>query len=224
MKNFTFDSLECAIFDLDGTLVDSMKLWRRMFYDYLEAKNIEPEADIDEKTYPMTIIQAADYLNVTYKLGLTREQVIDGCNDLMAANYKQVVPLKPFVREFLDILYEHKIPMFIATATDRRLVEVCLESLNIGKYFSGIVTSTEAGCAKAESAKIFDMAREKSGAKKEKSVIFEDSYHAIRQAKKEGYSIAALYDAGAEGTLDNIKETADWYSETFEWYVNQLVK
>ena len=217
-----FKNIEGAIFDLDGTLVDSMKLWRRMFYDYLNARNIEAESDIDEKTYPMTIIQAADYLNDTYNLGLDTQTVIDGCNDIMAENYKHIIPLKPFVREFLDILYAKNIPMYIATATDRRLVQIALESLDLGKYFAGFVTSTEAGCAKAESAKIFDMARERMGTSFENTFIFEDSYFAIKQAKSEGYHIAALYDEGAEGTIDKIKEISDWYSETFEFYVNLL--
>ncbi len=217
-----FKNIEGAVFDLDGTLVDSMKFWRRMFYDYLNAKNITPDSDIDEKTYPMTIIQAADYLNENYNLGLTRQEVIDGCNNIMAENYRHIIQLKPFVREFLDILHERNVPMYIATATDRCLVDIALKSLDIEKYFAGVVTSTEAESAKVESAKIFDMACEKIGTTKKNTIIFEDSYFAMKQAKAEGYYIAALYDEGAEAQLADTKILAHWYADTFEDYVKLM--
>ncbi len=222
MKNFTWENIQGAIFDLDGTLLDSMQQWQKMGSTYLKIKNIEAEEKLNEKLYPLTIIQTAQYLKDTYGIELTRDDIIKECNGVMEHEYNTSIPLKPFVKEFLDLLKEKNIPMYVATATDRHLVEVALAGHGIAEYFKGIITSTEAGSAKAESPAIFDMALQALGTTVDKTVIFEDSYHAIKTAKEAGYPIAALYDLAAERDLEDIKKISNWYSETFEEYVVAL--
>ncbi len=222
MKSFTWDSIEGAIFDLDGTLLDSMQQWQRMGSTYIELKGLVPEEKLNEKLYPLTIIQTAQYLKDTYGIDLDRDSIVKECNGVMETEYNTTVPLKPFVKDFLDLLKVQNIPMYVATATDRHLVEIALEGHGIAEYFKEIITSTEAGSAKAESSAIFDMARKALGTSLEKTVIFEDSYHAIKTAHKAGYPIAALYDLAAEKDLAEIKKISDWYSETFEFYVKAL--
>ncbi len=222
MKNFTWDSIKGAIFDLDGTLLDSMQKWQNMGSTYLKLKNLEPEDKLNEKLYPLTIIQTAQYLKETYNIELTKEEIVKECNGVMEHEYNTTIPLKPYVKEFLDLLKAKNIPMYVATATDRHLVEIALEGHGIAEYFKGIITSTEAGSAKAESPAIFDMALQAIGTTVDKTVIFEDSYFAMKTAHEAGYPVAALYDLAAERDLENIKKLADWYSETFEFYVKSL--
>ncbi len=222
MKTFTWSTIQGAIFDLDGTLLDSMQQWQRMGSTYLKTKKIEAEKNLNEKLYPLTIIQSAHYLRETYNIDLTVEEVVKECNGVMELEYNTTIPLKPFVKDFLDLLKEKNIPMYVATATDRHLVEIALEGHGIADYFKGIVTSTEAGSAKAESPAIFDLARNELGTILDKTIIFEDSYHAIKTAHKAGYPIAALYDLAAERDLEEIKSLSTWYSETFEEYVKAL--
>ncbi len=222
MKNFTWEKIEGAIFDLDGTLLDSMQQWQNMGSTYIKLKNLEPEEKLNEKLYPLTIIQTAQYLKETYGLNLTKEEIVKECNGVMENEYNTTVPLKPFVKEFLDLLKEKNIPMYVATATDRHLVEIALEGHGIADYFKGIVTSTEAGSAKAESPAIFDMALQAIGTSVDKTVIFEDSYFAMKTAINAGYPVAALYDLAAIRDLEEIKTLATWYSETFEEYVAAL--
>ncbi len=222
MITFSWNNIEGAIFDLDGTLLDSMQQWQNMGRTYITLKNLEPEEKLNEKLYPLTIIQAAEYLRETYGLNLTKEEVVKECNGVMEQQYNTTISLKPFVKNFLDILKEKNIPMYVATATDRHLVEIALEGHGIADYFKGIITSTEAGSAKAESPAIFDMALQALGTTVEKTVVFEDSYFAMKTAKEAGYPVAALYDLAAQRDLEEIKKISDWYSETFEEYVKAL--
>ncbi len=223
MKDLTWEHIQGAIFDLDGTLVDSMQEWQNMGHTYIKIKNLEPEEKLNEKLYPLTIIQTAEYLNITYGLNLDKETIIKECNGVMESAYNTTVPLKPFVKEFLDLLKEKNIPMYVATATDRHLVEMALSKHGISNYFKGIITSTEAGSAKAESPAIFDMARKTLCTPVEKTIIFEDSFHAIKTAKEAGYPVAALYDLAAARDLEKIKTLSDWFSDTFEAYVKALL-
>ncbi len=222
MENFTWSSIKGAIFDLDGTLLDSMQQWQNMGSTYITLKNLVPEEKLNEKLYPLTIIQTAEYLRETYGLNLTKEEIVKECNAVMEHEYNTSILLKPFVKDFLCLLKEKNIPMYVATATDRHLVEIALEGHGIAEYFKGIVTSTEAGSAKAESPAIFDLALQALGTTVEKTVIFEDSYFAMKTAKEAGYPVAALYDLAAKRDLEEIKNIATWYSETFEEYVKAL--
>ena len=150
---------------------------------------------------------------------LERETVIKECNSVVEERYKTTVLLKPGVREFLPLLKAHRIPAAIATATDRYLVEIVLERLQIAEFFTGIVTSTEAGSAKAESPAIFHAARKLLGSTIEKTVVFEDAFFAVRTAKNAGYPVAALYDETARCPAEEMKKYCDWYAESFFDYL-----
>lgn len=222
MKGFSLDIMEGAIFDLDGTLVDSMALWQSMGSTYIKAQGLEPEPKLNEKLYSLTIMQAAEYFKKRYALELDHEAIVKGCNAVMEEAYNTKVFLKSGAKEFLDLLLKHNIPMYIATATDRHLVEVALKKLDIAGYFNGLITSTEAGSGKAESPAIFDIAREKIGTSLAKTIVFEDSFHGIETAKKAGYLVAALYDDTAKSMEKTIKDIADWYGVTFYDYMEDL--
>ena len=219
MKKFNITDFDGAIFDMDGTLVDSMQVWQSMGSTYIRSKGLVPEPGLDRTLYPLTIIDAADYLNTHYNLGLERETVIKECNSVVEERYKTTVLLKPGVREFLPLLKAHHIPAAIATATDRYLVEIVLERLQIAEFFTGIVTSTEAGSAKAESPAIFHAARKLLGSTIEKTVVFEDAFFAVRTAKNAGYPVAALYDETARCPAEEMKKYCDWYAESFFDYL-----
>ncbi|WP_428770079.1 HAD family phosphatase [Treponema sp. HNW] len=219
MKKFNITDFDGAVFDMDGTLVDSMRIWQSMGSSYIRSKGLTPEPNLDRTLYPLTIIDAADYLNTRYNLGMKREDVIAGCNAVVEEKYRTTVGLKPAVPEFLKMMEKHGIKASIATATDRHLVEIVLERLKIDRFFTGIVTSTEAGSAKADSPVIFHKARELLGTSIEKTVVFEDAFFAVRTAKQAGYPVAALHDETAQCPPEKMKEYCDWYAESFREYM-----
>lgn len=219
MKKFSITDFDGAVFDMDGTLVDSMQIWQSMGSSYIRSKGLTPEPNLDRTLYPLTIIDAADYLNTRYNLGMKPEDVIAGCNAVVEEEYRTTVGLKPGVTEFLKMMQKHGIKASIATATDRHLVEIVLERLDIARFFTGIVTSTEAGSAKADSPAIFHKARGLLGTSIEKTVVFEDAFFAVRTAKQAGYPVAALHDETAQCPPEKMKEFCDWYAESFWEYM-----
>lgn len=216
---FSISDFEGAVFDMDGTLVDSMRMWQSTGSTYIKSKGLIPEDGLDRILYPMTMAELAEYLNKHYKLAQDNQTIITEYNSLVEQQYKTAIPLKSGVMEFLTLLKKHHIPAAIATATDRHLAEAVLERLKIAEFFTGIVTSTEAGSAKAESPAIFHMARKLLGTPIEKTVIFEDAFFAVRTAKKAGYPVAALYDETAQCSAEKMKEYSDWYALSFWDYL-----
>ena len=115
-----------AIFDVDGTLLDSMYVWETIGDRYLRSLGIEPGEILWETFRTFTLRQSAQYYIDHYGVTLSREKIMEGVNRLIETMYFEEVQLRPGVREFLQKLEDRKIPMVIATATDQYLVEAAL--------------------------------------------------------------------------------------------------
>ena len=112
-----------AIFDIDGTLIDSMEMWEHAAERYLAGMGIEAEPHLQKKLYTFTITESAEYLKKNYSLSKTILEIIDGINETIGAFYRNEAEPKPGIIEFLSALQERKIPMTVATATDRVHIE-----------------------------------------------------------------------------------------------------
>lgn len=119
--------LKGAIFDFDGTLVDSMFIWDTIGEDYLRTLNIEPRKDLRMALMPLTLEEAAQYFRDQYGVTLSIQEIVDGVNRMVERIYRTKVTLKPNVDAYLSFLKESNIPMCVATVTDRYLVEETLE-------------------------------------------------------------------------------------------------
>ena len=137
-----------AIFDVDGTLLNSMPVWENLGELYLKSVGVEAEPGLGEELSAMSLPQGADYLIQHYHLGKTRNKVLDGINQQVRDFYAQKVPLKPGVRDFLEGLREYRIPMVIVTSSDRGNVEAALKRLGVMNFFDGMLTCTEMGTDK----------------------------------------------------------------------------
>lgn len=221
LADFSFSILGGAIFDFDGTLVESMRVWRTLGATYLKRCGYEPEVDLEKKLYDMTIHEVAEYFKGRYQIAVSREQIISECYGIIEDAYKYTIELKPYAREFLSLLQQNSIPMYLATATDRHLVMPALERLNLLPFFKGVITSPEVGDGKSDSPKIYDFARKELGVPLEKAVVFEDAHHAVEMAQRGGYRVAALYDSCAF-CWDTIQTTAHWAAFSLKEYYDAL--
>ena len=203
-----------AIFDLDGTLLDSMFIWETFGEDYLKTLGIEPKERLSETFKAFTLLQAAEYYRKAYGIELSTCEIINGINAMVSEIYRTRVTLKSGAEEFLKRLYENGVKMCIATATDKRVAEEILKRLKVYKYFSEIFTCDEVGEGK-ESPEIYRRALEKLGTAKNETIVFEDALHAIITAKADGFRVAAVFDAYEKGQ-DKVKEIADYYITDFK--------
>ncbi|MDI3537550.1 MAG: hypothetical protein PWP16_1445 [Eubacteriaceae bacterium] len=206
-----------AIFDLDGTLFDSMFIWDSIGSNYLRSRNIEPETGLDERFKKMSIVEAARYYQKVYGITDSIQTIIDGVNQQIERIYAEEVMLKPYVSEMLAKMAEQNIKICAATATDRYLVESTLRNHNIEKYFSNILTCTEVGAGK-DSPLIYEKSLEIIKTDKSETLVFEDVLHAIETAKGAGFTVVGVCDKSAADEQQQIMAISDDYIWSFkEW-------
>ncbi len=202
-----------AIFDLDGTLIDSMFIWDTIGEDYLKSFGIEPKENLAEVFKTFTLEQAAEYYRNYYGITLSVREIVDGINNMVAEIYRTKVVLKMGVRDFLKRLQRAGVKMCVATVTDRPVAEEVLKRLNVREYFSEIFTCSEVGFGK-KTPEIYRKALKHLGTPKAETVVFEDVLHALKTAKEDGFKIAAVYDSH-EPKQEEIKEISDYYITDF---------
>lgn len=199
-----------AIFDMDGTLTESMHLWIEIGRRYLEGLGYKVSPEQNHEMTRMLLEPMALYMQDEFGLAKSQEQIIAEINKIVEPGYFEDVAVKPTVVESLEAMQERGIRMCVATATDRHLTEACLKRNGIDRFFSAIFTCGEEHCNKRTS-QIYDKARAHLGTSPEETYIFEDTYVSILGAKQSGCRVVALEDRWSEKKRDLIKETADVY-------------
>lgn len=185
--------IEGAIFDLDGTLFDSMMIWDTVAEEYLNSLGVTAQKGINERVRNLSLNEAANLLHEEYLTHLSVTEIVEGINKTVEHYYRDIVMPKNGVCEFLADLAEKKVKMCIASATDKYQVEVALKRCGIDKYFSEIFICTEIGYGKDE-PHIYRAALQYLQTPKDKTAVFEDALYAVKTAKADGFITVAVYD------------------------------
>jgi len=203
-----------AIFDLDGTLLDSMSVWDTIGEDYLRSLGIEPRENLAEIFKTFTLEESAEYYRTHYGVTLSVAEIADGVNQMIEDFYRNTALLKKGVSEFLAGLSKDGVRMCIATVTDKYLVDAALTRLRVRQYFDKIFTTAEVGYGKNDPA-IYRTALAYLGTDKRETLVFEDVLHALMTAKNDGFPVAAVYDEH-ESRQTEMKANGDYYITDFE--------
>lgn len=203
------------IFDLDGTLIDSMPAWEDIDCEFLAENNIERPDWLTEIMKTLSFVQSADYFIEKFNLPLTRQQVMQRIRELVDKKYRFEIQLKPFVIDFLKIQHKKGVKMCVATATHKELATVALERLGIAQYFKFILTCQDVGCGKDE-PDIYLKAVELLGTEIQETAIFEDALHCIKTAFSVGFYIVGIYDKSSDAESIEIRKYCNKYIESFE--------
>ncbi len=202
------------IFDFDGTLFDTMGIWKAAGADYLASLGSVAEEGLSERLSAMSLAQSSQYLQARYALPLSVEAITEGICKTVEDFYLHRAQPKANVVVFLSSLREKGIKMCIATATDRYLVEAALRRCELLDCFDAIFTCPEVGHGK-DRPHIFEAALAYLGTAKAETAVFEDAYHAARTAKQAGFPVIAVYDP-YEGHAGELKALADGYISSFQ--------
>lgn len=203
-----------AIFDADGTLLDSMSLWKSLGRRYLEARNIKAEAAIDDILYPMTLFESSSYIKSISKSADSTEKITADMLSLIGNDYRCHVKLKDGVEAYLKYLYRLGIPMVIASAGDRALLTAAFKRLHILGYFRDILTCDKTGLSKSDGG-LYLAAAQLIGTSPELTAVFEDAPYCVLAAKKAGFVTVAVEDISSTSSQFIIKSTADFYIKSF---------
>lgn len=204
--------IKAAIFDLDGTLLDSLAIWENAGAIYLGHRGIDVEEDLGRKLFPLTIEQAAEYLKGHYLPQEDTRTIIAGVLGEIRDFYLYDVELKPGAAELLEHLERAGVPMAAATSGDGKLARAALERLGVRKYFKEIYTCTEVGAGK-DQPRIYQRAAQCLQAGPEDTWVFEDALHAIQTAKAAGFVTVGVYDPFHKNEREEIRREADYYLE-----------
>ena len=199
-----------VIFDLDGTLLDSMAVWENVGSDYINKLGFIPEERLAERFLKLSLEEAADYFIQRYGLELTQAEIATGINQQIENAYISQIAIKGAARAVLQDLQSRAIPMCICTATDRHLVEAALGRLRLKEYFKGIITIGESGYTKRQ-PEIFEAARTLLGTPREHTWVVEDALHALQTANAAGFPTVAIYEQAFASDQQALLKQADVY-------------
>ena len=187
-----------AIFDMDGTLVDSMGFWNRLADEFLARRGFPPlSPELQEESIALTMEGTANLFIREYHLPETAEQICSEINGLMEGHYRSDVPLKPGAAAFLARMKAAGFKMCIASSTAPALLDICLRRLDVGE-------------GKNRPAVYLEAAR-RLGGNPETTVIFEDILVAAQTAKGAGFSLCVIYDVNSDAEQEQLKALADRY-------------
>lgn len=198
------------IFDADGTILDSMRIWDNAGALYLKTLEKEAEPNLGTILFDMSMSQGAMYLKEKYDLKLSVDAIISGINDTIFKFYEKDVQLKTGVREFLDEAYGKKIPMTVATSSDMVVIEAAFKRLDIWKYFKKVFTASEVGVGK-DRPDIYVIAMESMKTTPENTWVIDDGLYVLRTAKELGINTVGIYDDSSKNVQNEIMELSDIY-------------
>lgn len=204
-----------AIFDLDGTLVDSMGLWHEVDRIFLNECGVAIPPDLPEILRKMTIDECVAYFSGALGVKKSKAEILARIDELMRELYLTQTPLKPFAREFLDGFQRAGIKMCIATANDFDLSRAALAHHGILGHFAFIVTCSQLSCSKTESV-IFERCARELGFPPNEILVFEDSLHCAEAAKSAGFRVVGVFDAFSAQDETKMRALCDHYIKSFE--------
>lgn len=208
-------SFRAVIFDIDGTLIDSMPIWDDLGARYLQSVHVAPEPELGKILFPMTIAEGVRYLKEHYHLPESEETIRQGLQIITEKFYREEVPLKKGAMTFVQSLEKRQIPMVLATIGETELEEAALKRLGIWQYFLKMFVCEDFQTTKKES-KIYRICAKYLNLPPRKILVVEDLLQAIRSASAAGFQTAAIYDAASAGDEAQLRREADCFAADFD--------
>ena len=201
---------KAIIFDLDGTLVDSMWMWKEIDIEYLAKFGLECPDDLQKVIEGMSFSETAVYFKERFHIKDSLDEIKQDWIRMSLNKYKYEVTLKPGVKEFLDWADGRGMSMGIATSNGKDMVDACLNSLKIAGYFRQVTTACEVAAGKPAPDIYLKVASDLGAATKD-CAVFEDVPAGIEAGKNAGMVVFAVEDEFSLPMTEEKKEKADYY-------------
>ena len=209
--------IKAAIFDYDGTVVDSMPMWSQASSNYVRSLGREPGPNLDDQIKRLGLEEGAEVFRSEYGAVGTTEEIVEAVLNGVRNNYKNEIEPKEGIIEVLEDLKAAGIKMVVATASARDMIEICNAKHGLDKYFDAVFTCVEVGANKRK-PDIYHAAAEFMGAKPEETLVFEDVRHAALTASEAGYPVVGIYDDVSFLDKDDIYAASSIYLEDYsQW-------
>ncbi len=209
-----YKMIKAVIFDLDGSMVDSMWMWRTIDIDYLGRFDIELPEDLQSCIEGMSFSETAAYFKKRFQIPDDIEKIKADWNQMAWDKYTYEVPLKEGVLDFLEYCKGQGIKMGIATSNSRKLVENIISVHNLERYFTCIMTGCDVEKGKPSPDIYLAVAKELS-VEPEDCLVFEDIIPGIMAGKAAGMQVCAVYDEYSRHQDEDKRRLADYYTYHF---------
>lgn len=204
--------IKAAIFDLDGTLLDSNSIWDGLARRYLLSLGKTPADDLSERIWELSVKDAVSLIKNEYELSFSESEIKEQITRLSGDFYKNEVMPKKGARGLLEKLSERNIEMKVLTSSDAELARAALERLGLLKFFVDIF----GGADKSAPSAYLGISERPS-----ETLVFEDALYAVKSAKAAGFTVCAVYDATEKNSRE-LRKTADYYERNPEDYAKKI--
>lgn len=212
------ENIKLFLFDLDGTILDSLKIWNDIDSLFFKNHNLIMGEDYHIAIAPLTLEETATYTKNTYKLDIDEEQIMKEWSDLAIKEYAENVNLKKGVKEFLDYLKNKNVHLAIATSCNEEMFKPCLERYGIVSYFEHFYTSQNLKINKSNTNFFKEILNEYK-IEPDQILFFEDSLASMKCAKSLGFNVVAVMDKKLEKQKEEIIASSDDQIEDFSQFI-----
>lgn len=211
---------KCAIFDLDGTLLDSTWVWEKIDVDFLAKRGIKVTDDYMQEIRNHNFNTGSRYVIERFGLSEQPENIVAEWHMMAQSEYDNTIVLKPGAAKMLAMLKECGIKLAVATSSTHTLFEKCLKRNGIYDLFECFTETHEVECDKGF-PDVYELAAARCGMSASDCIVFEDILKAVQGAKKGGFYTIAVYDKASECEQKEIMKLCDRYIYGYEELISK---
>ena len=208
-------NMKAAIFDMDGTLIDSMGAWRALNVSFLREQGVEPTPEEEKTLYGMTGMMVVDYVKQRFGVEARFDDLLERARERMETVYRAGVPLKPGAAAYLRRLRAQGVKTAVATATPARYALIGLNRAGVTPYCDFIYSTEMVGAEKNDPA-FFDRVCADIGVNKADCVMFEDALYAMQGARAAGLGVIGITDPTNAAYRETMREVCDRVIDNYD--------
>ncbi|BEP28041.1 HAD family hydrolase [Helicovermis profundi] len=209
-----FSKYDAVIFDLDGTLVDSMWMWLQIDIDFLASKGKKVPKNLQKNIEGMSFTETANYFINEFNLSESVEELKIIWREMASHYFREKVKLKEGVYDFLVYLKEINMPLGIGTSNTKELTKLAIEGNNINHFFDTVSTSCEVEKGKPFPYIYLKVAKDLN-VEPSKCLVFEDTEAGVDAARRAGMDVIAIYDETSKEYKNELEKKSIRYIHSF---------
>ncbi len=209
------EKITTVLFDLDGTLVDSMWMWSVIDVEYLGGLGVSVPGNLHREIEGMSFSETAVYFKEAFHIPESLEEIKNVWVNMARDKYAHEVGFKPGALAFLKELRKRGLKTGICTSNDRKLAQTAVDALGMGPYIDCVMTACEVRAGKP-SPDIYLAVASSLGAKPDSCLVFEDVPNGIQAGLNAGMRVCAMEDDHSRDQRDRVRSLAHYYIHSYQ--------